>query len=481
MKTFLVAGMALQAGASWAAASGLALIGADPARTCLPDLDRGTPLVCAVVAPGTDPAYADAVYRWVYEQSFPNGQPDYNLNNRWSQTASAPAGTGLQGDPVTLTYSYPVDGFGPISNTGGGPAGNNVLNQKMIDWYGSVAAGKAKFRQVFDRWEQLSGLRYVETVDDGAPWGTDGLLGVRGDVRIVSIAIDGGGGVLAFNFFPNVGDMVIDSQDNFANSANDFRFLRNVVAHEAGHGIGILHVCPVSGTKLMEPFLQTGFDGPQLDDIRAAQRNYGDTLESNDVSGAANNLGQLDGTRTLPDLSLDSAGDVDWVRFTASSGGSFTASATPQGGTYFTGSQAGSNCPPGFEITGDVQDLSMDLLASDGTSVLASSNAGSYGVAEQIAYTIPSSGTFFVRIRSLSQRPANGGNEVQLYGLQMAFSPQGCPGDANGDNQVNFTDLNLVLANFGQAGPFVSGDLNRDGVVNFLDLNVVLSYFGTVC
>lgn len=477
----LVSGWVAMALAQSAAGLTAGMVGVDPVASCLPGLAGPTPGVCAVVAPGTDPAYADAVYWWVYQQSFPNGQPDYNLNNRWSQTASAPGGTGLLGDPLTLTYSFPADGLGPISNTNGGPPGNNVLHQKMVDWFGSEAAGKAKFRQVFDRWEQLSGLRFVETTDDGAPWGSDGAAGVRGDVRLASIAIDGGGGVLAFNFFPNVGDMVIDSQDNYANAVNDFRFFRNVAAHEVGHGIGILHVCPVSGTKLMEPFLQTGFDGPQLDDIRAAQRNYGDTFENNDFSGSANNLGELSGTRTFPDLSLDSQGDVDWIRFATSSGGSFSVTATPRGGTYFTGSQVGSNCPAGFQITGDVQDISLDLIAANGTSVLASSNAGSYGVTEQIDFAIPSSGTFFVRVRSLSQLPANGGNEIQLYGLQMSYSAQGCPGDANGDNVVNFTDLNLVLTNFGQSGPFVSGDLNRDGVVNFLDLNVVLSYFGTVC
>ncbi len=461
--------------------AGAGVIGADPVESCLGGVRTGFPLACAVVAPGTDPDYADAVFRWVYEQSFPNGGPDYNLNNRWSQTASAPAGTGLAGDPVTLTYSYPADGLGPISNVNGNPPGNNVLNQKLVDWFGSVAAGKAKFRQVFDRWEQLSGLRYVETTDDNAPWGSDGVLGLRGDVRLASITIDGGGGVLAFNSFPNVGDMVVDSQDNFANSSNDFRFFRNTTAHEIGHGIGILHVCPVNGTKLMEPFLQTGFDGPQIDDVRAAQRNYGDTLENNDVSGTANNLGVLSGTRTFASLSLDSVGDVDWIRFNASSGGALTVTATPRGGTYLTGVQLGTNCDPGFQITGHVQDVSLDLIGADGTTVLASSNLGTYGVQEQIQYAIPSNGNFFVRVRSLSQLGANGGNEVQVYDLQLSYAPGGCPGDANGDNQVNFVDLNFVLANFGQTGPFVVGDLNQDGVVNFIDLNIVLSFFGVVC
>jgi len=56
-----------------------------------------------------------------------------------------------------------------------------------------------------------------------------------------------------------------------------------------------------------------------------------------------------------------------------------------------------------------------------------------------------------------------------------------CPGDTNGDNLVNFADLNAVLSEFGQSGPGLAGDLNDDGAVNFADLNAVLSQFGVDC
>ena len=56
-----------------------------------------------------------------------------------------------------------------------------------------------------------------------------------------------------------------------------------------------------------------------------------------------------------------------------------------------------------------------------------------------------------------------------------------CPGDTNGDNVVNFADLNAVLSVFGQSGAGIPGDLNDDGVVNFSDLNIVLSEFGSTC
>ncbi len=56
-----------------------------------------------------------------------------------------------------------------------------------------------------------------------------------------------------------------------------------------------------------------------------------------------------------------------------------------------------------------------------------------------------------------------------------------CPGDTNGDNIVNFTDLNTVLADFGLSGMGLPGDVDGDGVVNFTDLNGVLSNFGQPC
>lgn len=64
-----------------------------------------------------------------------------------------------------------------------------------------------------------------------------------------------------------------------------------------------------------------------------------------------------------------------------------------------------------------------------------------------------------------------------------ALVPVVCDGDTNGDNQVNFADLNTVLSSFGQTGApgTVPGDVNGDGTVNFADLNTVLSNFGTTC
>ncbi len=66
-------------------------------------------------------------------------------------------------------------------------------------------------------------------------------------------------------------------------------------------------------------------------------------------------------------------------------------------------------------------------------------------------------------------------------GLRVARPALECVGDTNGDNLVNFADLNAVLSAFGQSGAGAPGDVNGDGVVNFSDLNAVLSAFGTEC
>ena len=75
--------------------------------------------------------------------------------------------------------------------------------------------------------------------------------------------------------------------------------------------------------------------------------------------------------------------------------------------------------------------------------------------------------------------PTNGGRP-QYMALWTPPSVE-CDGDTNGDNVVNFTDLNTILAEFGMMGDGLAGDVNDDDIVNFTDLNVVLANFGNIC
>ena len=51
------------------------------------------------------------------------------------------------------------------------------------------------------------------------------------------------------------------------------------------------------------------------------------------------------------------------------------------------------------------------------------------------------------------------------------------PGDLNGDNAVNITDLSIMLSNFNTANAVA--DINKDGTVNIFDLSILLSNYGT--
>ncbi|MDX2114489.1 MAG: dockerin type I domain-containing protein [Planctomycetota bacterium] len=62
-------------------------------------------------------------------------------------------------------------------------------------------------------------------------------------------------------------------------------------------------------------------------------------------------------------------------------------------------------------------------------------------------------------------------------------APPACPGDANNDGSVNFSDITSVLQNFNNVytpgtGP---GDANLDGSVNFSDITSILQNFNTTC
>jgi len=61
-------------------------------------------------------------------------------------------------------------------------------------------------------------------------------------------------------------------------------------------------------------------------------------------------------------------------------------------------------------------------------------------------------------------------------------TPPACPGDVDGDNDVDSTDLNIVLTDFACAPPNpCTGDADGDGDTDSTDLNIVLSAFGDVC
>jgi hypothetical protein len=66
---------------------------------------------------------------------------------------------------------------------------------------------------------------------------------------------------------------------------------------------------------------------------------------------------------------------------------------------------------------------------------------------------------------------------VVAYGVTAA-----CPGDLDGDSDVDLSDLARLLSHYGESGAaYEDGDVDGDGDVDLSDLATLLSVYGTVC
>lgn len=384
------------------------------------------PAVC--FAPGTSHDYAAQVTAGISNPSLSlgaDGEHRFQLQNRWSSTATDGGGL-VQGDPITLTWSYIPDGTAiPCQICPTIPESNAASN--LFAWlngiYGNQATWHALFVQVFNRWSELTGIHYVyQPSDDGAVmFNSAGALGARGDVRIGAHLIDGNSNVLAYNFYPSGGDMVIDSADNFFNNTtNNSLGMRNVLAHEHGHGIGLQHVCPIAQTKLMEPFVSFAFDGPQHDDILGSNRHYGDRFEDNDTSGTATPLGAIEiSPASIQTVSVDDEADLNYYSFLVSGATALDVTVTPIGATYLQGQQnSNGTCSAGTSFNSLTQnDLELEVLATNGSTVISNVNSTGAGGMESVSgLALPGAGTYFLRVSGANT------NAVQLYNLNASTS-----------------------------------------------------------
>lgn len=361
--------------------------------------------------------------------------PEYQLGTRWNR--------GSQGDPVHLTWSFVPDGLSISSGAGEPVAPSNLFSMMDNQFSGNRALWISKFTAVFNRWSQVSGLTFERITmpgvdwDDGASWGSTGSS-TRGDVRIAMKPIDQNGGILAYNYFPQNGDMVLDSLDisRWGNASGDYLQLRNVISHEHGHGQGISHVCPAVSQKLMEPFLATAFDGPQHDDMRATQRHYGDPYEPDNTAATANDLGTIAVGSTLllgppppPNvnfgsvLSIDANGEQDWFKFTITAPASISITVTPIGTTYGSNSQ-NSGCTQTATVNSlSIADLAVQFVNTNGSTVIQTASGQPIGQPETITRNWRAgTGTYFVRVYE-----SNTPSQSQLYHLSITVSPNAPP------------------------------------------------------
>jgi serralysin len=367
------------------------------------------------------------------------------------------------------------------------------------------------FTDAFGRWNQLGGVNFVyEPHDDGVPHpSSNGVLGVRGDIRLAGFNIDGSSGTLAFTYVPSGGsDMAIDTADmsTFTGGSNlNYVYFRDTLMHEIGHSFGLEHVSTnesATGKLLMEPFIDSTanpIDGPQLDEVRGVQYFFGDVNEKsngglgNGTAARATSLGALTSGSTrlvgasadVPTqkisptatdfVSISNSSDVDFYSFTISAASTLSALLTPRGGVFSQGSADQNQTPTTFDANSRAN-LALTILAANGTTILASANLNGVGVAETIAnLVLPAAGTYYAEVTEGAE------NTIQMYELGLTATTMATilAGDYNHDGVVDAADYAIWRDTLGRSVTAGTGaDGNGDGLITQADYDLWRSHFG---
>lgn len=367
--------------------------------------------VAVILHPDTELGRIEEIRNGTSPFLFDRGKVQYNRGGRWSSTATN-SSTGLEGDPITLLWGFLPDGVIIPGDSLDRPSNLHAVFDTVFN---TPQQWKNKMRTAMRWWGDAIGITLIEVdYDDGAPFpGSRGITGVRPDVRIGGRSVDGVANVLAYNYFPDSGDMVIDTDDAavyYVNPSENYRTLKNVTAHEHGHGLGLGHTTPDDGTKLMGG-LDSPLVGPQDDEIRGGQRLYGDILENNDSSPDASILLLPADTLLLQNLSIDRGQtDIDWYRI-IDAYGTVRIEVDPVGSTYLIGDEGGP--PPEPIATDSITDLDFEIYDSTGALLLAVADSATLGETEMLDFPAPYAGDYFLKV---FRREGTGG-AIQRYTL----------------------------------------------------------------
>ena len=373
----------------------------------------------------------------------PEADDRYYTLRRWESGSylATPGNSTQTGDPVTVTWSYIPDGtiIDASCNTSADAPSDLIGFLTTIFGSGPSVPGDLTtapwhplFVAAFQEWESQSGLHFVyEPHDDGVLARNAGLythhygqLGVRGDLRIGGRNVDGYGGILACASFPYNGDMVFDTGDGYyqtqvnSDGTVDNAFY-NIITHEIGHALGVLHVCPITQGKLMEPYVASAYRGAQHAEHLAANHFYGDAFETGNTSSTAANLSALISTGQTHSfsLSLDAPGDVDHYLLTPTQSGTLSATVNPVGEQY----EYGSSC---YQLanTHNTQrnaDLSLQIFDATTNTLIGSANANGVGSVESLDLPVVAGTPYRIQVNGTFTNPIDDVSSIQLYDLDL--------------------------------------------------------------
>jgi serralysin len=420
-------------------------------------------------------------------------------NGHWDSTAMDGM-TGPVGTPITLTWSIVPDGT-PIP----GYNASNLVSS--FDSLFGVSGGSdlttrtwfSLIQQSFDRWESLGGITFVyQPADDGATLGNAaGDLTKRGDVRIGGTYIDGGGGTYGQTGYVPYADITLDTGDSlhWTIASLSHRSFRDTVMHEIGHSFGLGHTDSNSAAFLMEPFFSSGYDGPQLDDIRGIQNQYGDVYEKafdgagNGTIDTATDLGPIaagasvtlgadaaTGTVVLSGetdfVSIANHNDYDFFSFTTTSPSALDLVLTPVGASYNERFDTG---PYTTVVSSAISDLTLQLYGMDGgePDLLAQSNVNPAGQAESIlGFELPATGEYYVRV-------SGNADTVQMYEISVGVEALiiALPGDYNQNGVIDAADYSVWRDTLASGGTSLPNDATP-GTVDQDDFLYWRDHFG---
>jgi len=391
---------------------------------------------------------------------------------RWTSTATQPTGLTL-GSPITLLWSIVPDGLS-LPTTYTDPAANpnpvsNLIARLDTLWNVPTVDRISDFtlrpwfiavKSELDIYASKTGITYQYVTDDAAAWGAGGKTSAptRGDVRIGGTALIN---ALGYNGYPNNGDMVLNtSGTTFASSSS----LKLVFAHEHAHGLGLGHLTvnpggSNPGANSVVSGSGGNVNGPQLNDLLALQRKYGDFFEKsggNDTPATATPLGTVTPSSILSKglhiddvlisaaqtdiLSIDDSSDVDCFSFAITSALDVRITVTPLGPSY-------TYIPEGGSITAvnaaALADLSFVVRNTAG-SVIATINNTAIGNAETTDLNLTTTGTYTVSVTGAASKS-------QFYSIRVQPANLDSDSDGIADNDEP------------------AGDIDGDGIANYLD------------